>query len=145
MWFQDNAGNHGAYDAATLREAGYPTHLLVCYGAAHPDLYLDELRASTLLYWCPVPASNRYDAVSGSVSVLYATHGNFSTATDRCVMNDTVSTSLEDTAPPPSSGLGKWYLVRNVTASGNGTYDSGAPSQVGSRDAGINASPSACP
>jgi hypothetical protein len=32
-----------------------------------------------------------------------------------------------------------------VSCGGNGTYDSGAPRQIGSRDAELAASPTACP
>jgi hypothetical protein len=45
----------------------------------------------------------------------------------------------------PAAGQGDWFLVRGVTAGGAGSYDSGDPAQVGSRDAGIAASGNGCP
>lgn len=45
----------------------------------------------------------------------------------------------------PGSGEGVWFVARGVFDSGNGTYDSLAPEQSGSRDAGIEASGVSCP
>jgi hypothetical protein len=50
---------------------------------------------------------------------------------------------VDATLPPPGGGF--WYLVRGLSCGGPGTYDSGAASQIGSRDAEIAASANACP
>jgi hypothetical protein len=38
-----------------------------------------------------------------------------------------------------------WFVIRARNCGGVGSYDSGDPAQEGTRDAEINASPSACP
>jgi hypothetical protein len=43
------------------------------------------------------------------------------------------------------AGQGFWYLVRAESCGGNASYNSGSPSQIGSRDAEIAASANACP
>jgi len=48
-----------------------------------------------------------------------------------------------DGAKTPKPGL--WHLVRPINCAGAGSFDSGAPSQSGSTDAEIAASPNACP
>jgi hypothetical protein len=45
----------------------------------------------------------------------------------------------------PSLGKAFWFLVRGANCAGKGTYNSGVPAQVGSRDAEIDASTAACP
>jgi len=78
------------------------------------------------------------------ISTLRASGGNFTTATLACSGNDLAATFLG--APElPAAGQATWYIVRGENCGGHGTYDSGAPSQVGSRDAGINASAQSCP
>ncbi|OLD62261.1 MAG: hypothetical protein AUI33_13625 [Ignavibacteria bacterium 13_1_40CM_2_61_4] len=74
---------------------------------------------------------------------LHATVGDFTLATNDCLADNTAAISLDDPAAP-GAGDGFWYLVRALSCAA-GTYDSGAPSQVGSRDAEIAASPGACP
>jgi hypothetical protein len=96
------------------------------------------------LVWSAVTAATGYDLARGSLAVLTSSRGDFSAATTGCLDNDLTATSRDD-ADTPSAGDGFWYLVRAVNCGGRGTFDSGAPSQVGSRDAGIQASPVACP
>jgi hypothetical protein len=96
------------------------------------------------LVWSAVDAAAAYDLVRGSLTVLKSSHGDFSAATTGCLDNDLTATSRDD-ADTPSAGDGFWYLVRAVNCGGSATFDSGAPSQVGSRDAEIAASGHACP
>jgi uncharacterized membrane protein len=96
------------------------------------------------LTWSAVANATGYDLVRGSLSILRSTGGNFTTALGDCLENDLASTSRDD-VDIPSSGDGYWYLVRAASCGGHATYDSGALSQVASRDAGIQASPDACP
>src|SRR5262249_6367207 len=96
------------------------------------------------LSWSPVDGATGYDLVRGSLSLLRTTNGDFSQATTDCLENDLTATTRDD-ADLPSADDGFWYLVRATTCGGHATYDSGAASQVGSRDAGIQASAATCP
>jgi hypothetical protein len=96
------------------------------------------------LEWSAVAAATGYDLLRGSLAVLASNHGDFSAATTACLENDLAAISRDD-ADTPAAGDGFWYLVRAVNCGGAATFDSGAPSQVASRDAGIQASPMACP
>lgn len=91
-----------------------------------------------------VVGATGYDFIRGSLIDLRLTGGNFSVATNTCLGNDRAATTLDDgDRPPPDAAL--WYLIRAVNCGGTGTYDSGFPSQVRSRDAGVQASGAACP
>jgi uncharacterized membrane protein len=96
------------------------------------------------LEWSAIAAASGYDLARGSLAILRSSHGNFSAAATDCLENDLTGTSSDD-ADMPGAGDGFWYLVRAVNCGGSATFDSGAPSQVGSRDAEIQASPSTCP
>ena len=110
-----------------------------------PALTIGKPAAGTAqLEWSAVAAATGYDLARGSLSVLRSSHGDFSAATTDCLENDLTATSRDD-ADTPGAGDGFWYLVRAVNCGGSATFDSGAPSQVGSRDAEIQASPSTCP
>ena len=110
-----------------------------------PALTVGKPAAGTAqLEWSAVAAATGYDLARGSLAVLRSSHGDFSAATTDCLENDLTGTSRDD-ADTPDAGDGFWYLVRAVNCGGSATFDSGAPSQVGSRDAGIQASPSTCP
>jgi hypothetical protein len=91
------------------------------------------------LVWCDNSAS--YDVLRGDLEVLHDTDGDFGPATLECLAENLGATSL-DVDDPQQPGEGYWYLVR--PASAVGIYDSGAPSQVGERDAEIEGSPLAC-
>jgi len=105
---------------------------------------LELTLSSSALWWSSVADRVGYDVVRGDLLTLVASRGDFSVATQECVADDSVATSLPFTASP-AAGQGWWFLVRRLTAAGPDTYDSGSPSQTGSRDAGIAASPGACP
>ena len=96
------------------------------------------------LEWSALGAATGYDLVRGSLVALRSTHGDFWSAATDCLENDLTGTSRDD-ADTPAAGDGYWYLVRAANSGGSATFDSGAPSQVGSRDAGLQSSPSSCP
>lgn len=93
--------------------------------------------------WTPLTNATAYDVVRGNLDVLRST-GSFALATDLCIANDTTQLSVPYSANP-APGSAFWFVARGIDCSGPSTYDSGAPSQVGSRDAGIQASAFACP
>jgi hypothetical protein len=110
-----------------------------------PALTVEKPVAGTAqLGWTTVAAATGYDVARGSLAILRSTGGDFSTAVTDCLENDLTATSRDD-AGTPDAGDGFWYLVRAVNCGGSATFDSGAPSQVASRDAEIQASPTACP
>ena len=96
------------------------------------------------LSWTSVEGAMLYDVVRGDLDTLNDTAGDFSVATEACVADD-VSGTLVDLTEIPPAGTGYWYLVRGQNCDGNGTYDSGGASQVGSRDAEIAGSGNDCP
>ena len=63
---------------------------------------------------------------------------------DACLANDQAGASYVDSSVPAAAN-GFWYLVRGVSCGGPGTYDTIDPSQIGNRDAEINASSNRCP
>jgi len=96
------------------------------------------------LSWTPLHEATGYDVVRGDLGTLRDSDGNFTLATEECVADNQAGTTLPYTqAPAPSTG--HWFLVRAVTPSGNGSYDTAAESQLAARDDAINASPAACP
>jgi spore coat protein A len=97
-----------------------------------------------LLWWSSVGDRIGYDLVRGDLRALNTSGGDFTAATLECLADNVVPTSLPYTAAP-AAGQGWWFLVRKVTGFGPGSYDSGWPTQVGSRDGEIAASPNACP
>jgi uncharacterized membrane protein len=110
-----------------------------------PALTVDKPTAGIAhLDWSTIGNATGYDLVRGSLKVLRSSHGDFWNAVVDCLENDLTGTSRDD-ADTPAAGDGYWYLVRAANCGGSATFDSGAPSQVGSRDAGIQASPSSCP
>jgi hypothetical protein len=86
------------------------------------------------------------DVVRGSLSALRSSGGDFSAATLDCAANAvTANTVIVSGTPGTVSGDGYWYLARGMNCKGSGTFDSGSPRQVGSRDAEIIASGASCP
>ena len=100
----------------------------------------------TDLSWSSVPAAIGYDVVRGNIHTLQQTGGDFSAATDLCLGDDHAGTSMSY-ADNPAAGLGFWFLVRAVDSTGPLTYQplDGSGSQVGMRDAEIDASGASCP
>lgn len=100
--------------------------------------------SSSRLTWSALAGASSYDIVRGSLGILASSHGNFTMATQACIANNLAVTTLLDNTGAPAGG-GIWYLVRGSNCGGAGTYDSGALSQSGARDAEIQASAGACP
>jgi len=95
------------------------------------------------LQWVGLAEATAYDVVRGDLERLRET-ADFALATEECLADDLPATSLPYTGEP-GEGAGFWFLARAVNCAGEGTYDSGAPSQAGSRDGGIASSAGACP
>ena len=96
-----------------------------------------------VVQWTAVIAAQTYEVVYGDVGVLRSSGGNFTSATLGCAAYHATSTSTGFTIDP-GPGQALWVLVRGNNCAGTGTYDSGDPSQVGSRDAEIEASLLSC-
>lgn len=120
-------------------------------GDTNANGYLDVCEVSTLsvtaatLSWSSLIVASVYDVVAGDLATLRATGGDFTAATQSCLADDQVGTSLAYTGQPATPGEGFWFLVRGVAGATALSFDSFAAGQAGSRDAGIAASPGACP
>ena len=114
--------------------------------AAVTGVHVDKLSAtSARISWAASPGTTAYDVVQGRLSALRSSHGNYSFATLACIDSYDPGTSTT-TFGNPSVGDGSWYLVRGANCEiVKGTYDSGSPKQVGSRDALIALSGVDCP
>jgi len=95
------------------------------------------------LSWSALPGGLGYDVVRGDLSTLAISGGDFTLAMIDCLADDLATTAIDDPEVPPA-GEGFWYLLRPELEGGAGTYDLAVPSQQGSRDAEIAASPLAC-
>ena len=113
--------------------------------AGSPTLTVTNAGGVTSLSWDAVSGATAYDVFSGDLQELIAQAGNYaSLVQSSCLSNDLAATTLSVGSDIPAAGDGRWYLVRAVNCGGAGTYDDGA-GLSNSRDAGINASPGACP
>jgi hypothetical protein len=109
-----------------------------------PALTFGKLAAGTLLTWDSITGATGFDIVRGDLGCLRSSGGDFTACTQACLDNDRATVSFLFSAAP-AAAAGFWFLVRGVNCGGAGTYDSGDPSQIGSRDAEINASVPSCP
>ncbi|MBZ5637401.1 MAG: hypothetical protein LAO51_01445 [Acidobacteriia bacterium] len=101
-----------------------------------------QFDSDAYMSWYPVDLTTGYDVVRGSLAALRS--GGFAAATSVCLAQEIPDTFLYD-FDLPAVGTGYWILVRAYSPCGLGTYDDMSPSQAGSRDAAIAASPNACP
>ena len=130
---------------------GHTTRTSWCQGFAGPPGFgpavsvIKTVGGGTKVIWSPQSNASWYDLVSGRLSTLLASQGNFSLSTQRCFASKTLDTAASIPGPPPPPGDAQWDLVRGNTCRGRGSYDSGAASQNGSRDAEIEAAPFHCP
>lgn len=94
------------------------------------------------LWWSSRTAPDGYDVVSGSLTAGVGAGWDFAApgVAQTCLASEQPATSRSDTTTP-ALGQGAWYLVRVH----GGSYDTGAASQIGSRDAEIAASGNGCP
>lgn len=95
------------------------------------------------LSWTALAAAAWYDAVRGDLAILRGSKGAFDDATLDCIGDKVLATSVVFSGDP-APGSGFWFLVRGSNCKGHGTYDTGQPSQFGSRDAEIAASGHDC-
>jgi hypothetical protein len=109
-----------------------------------PSLELARFGQTDVLGWDALPDATRYDVVRGDLGLLRGTGGNFTVVIQACLANDLTDTALVLSGSPLPE-LGFVYLVRGTNCGGAGTYDSGSPAQVGSRNGEIGASPNRCP
>ena len=106
-------------------------------------LSVDKLGTDAQLSWTSPPTATVFDLIRGSLGSLRSAGGDFAVATEECIADDEPGLSVIF-SETPVVGDGFWFLVRGADC-GSGTYDSGAMSQVGLRDAEIAASGSDCP
>lgn len=99
---------------------------------------------NSVVSWSAVSGAMSCDLVRGDLGTLLASGGDFSAATTACLGSALPGNSVPFTDTPPA-GAGLFLLARARGCGGPGSYDSGSISQVGSRDAGVNASAGACP
>jgi len=141
------AGDEGVYSlAVVVTDDGNPPYgdisaisvtVTPCMGVA-PEEVAAITVDSARLSWPSVTGATSYDVVWGDLSSLASSGGDFAQATQGCVGNNIVTTSLL-TADVPALEQGFWFLVRGVNCAGGGTYGSTG------RDSGINSSANACP
>jgi hypothetical protein len=105
--------------------------------------FVDKSGSGVRVGWERDPYASGYDVIRGSVATLRSSHGDFTTSTSSCLVNDGSLTWYEDPDAAPSEGT--WYLVRASSPSGVGSYDDGSPSQVAPRDSEIALSSAKCP
>jgi glucose/arabinose dehydrogenase len=111
---------------------------------AIPGAVLGDAIGTNTFSWSALPAAASYDVVRGHLNALGGGTPFSSARTDLCVAAATPLLQAGAGADPAPGAL-FWYVVRGRSCSGAGTYDSGAPGQIGSRDPGINAAAGACP
>lgn len=116
-----------------------------------PEIQVIRSGSQVIVSWTS-QAVSVYDVVRGSLATLRSSGGNFtqalnavSPASDVCMSNDTTGLWVSDPTAPVVPGNSEFYLVRTLDCGGQGTYDSGAPSQTGSRDGEIALAVGACP
>ena len=97
------------------------------------------------LAWSPRPDALSYDAVRGDLAALRAAGGSFASSLALCVENDGPDAAADDPFIPAPGG-GSYLLARPNGPPGDpGSYDDDADGLAAPRDAGIAASPAACP
>ncbi|HKY33510.1 MAG TPA: MopE-related protein, partial [Candidatus Polarisedimenticolia bacterium] len=97
----------------------------------------------TFVTWQEVPLATAYDVVRGDLGALVISGGDFGLPVT-CMINDASIPFADDgQVLPPNSGF--WYMVRPVNCSGAGSYDTGSPSQIGSRDPEMATAVGSCP
>jgi hypothetical protein len=103
-----------------------------------PDLDLEKLPggAEVALVWTSVPGGSGHDVAFGELTTLLAS--GLAASTLACLSdNDTAQVLVHPDAPPLGDAF--WYLVRGVNCGSSGTYDTGEPGQITSRDPSLAA------
>ena len=109
-----------------------------------PALNVSKSGSDSQLFWGPIIGATGYDVVQGDLATLRNSGGDFALATSNCLSSHRTTTSTTDSTTSVP-GQGSWFLVRAENCGGKGSYDSGAPRQVGLRDSEIAASANDCP
>ena len=117
-----------------------PLGIALDWGAGDLQLTLDEDE----LFWSAVNGASRVDVIRGDLDELRSTSGDYSAANIACVANDLPGTSTGFTEEP-DPGKGMFLLLRAVSVTDPGTYDSLGSRQVAARDSEILASGGDCP
>jgi hypothetical protein len=94
--------------------------------------------------WTTLAGVVGYDIVRGDLQALRTGGGNFAASGIQCVADDHANAFIDDLFEP-GTNAGVWYLVRGVSVTGGLSYESMIPSQVGQRDAEIDADAQSCP
>jgi hypothetical protein len=124
-------------DPATWEKPTFVSGLQVApsvLGPDHADLSWDSLAAQA-------GPSLTYDVVSGDVALL-RTAGGFQDA--ECLFVNAQGTVATVYRPAPGPRQVHWYLVRGANSCGNGSNNSGAPSQTGDRDVPLGMAAQQC-
>ncbi len=152
-----NGSFYGA-DSADLDGDGWVDLVFADFGRDEVAVYLnrsgscgDETCPLTLqpagggvLSWTAAADAIGYDVIRGDLPLLRSSGGDFSQATEVCLASAIPDLTYTDPALPAAQ-QGFWYLVREVTAVGRGSYDAFAGNLAASRDAGVGASGNDCP
>ena len=108
-----------------------------------PDLSAAKNGRNLELSWSVLVGAGWYEIVRGSLSALRSSTGDYSVATEQCIVdNETGTMALYAAVPPVGDGF--WFLVRGANCKGKGTYESGGAGQSGLRDPEIAASGNDC-
>ena len=92
-----------------------------------------RFESKSALRWDGLPGATSYDVIRGDLTLL-RTAGSVGASLTACPENNSLD-ALAWAPHAPAGGEGIFFLVRGVNGSCRfGTYDSGGPSQVGSRD-----------
>ncbi|MBP7148339.1 MAG: lamin tail domain-containing protein [Acidobacteria bacterium] len=116
-----------------------------CNGTLQPGRVAAlRFASASEIAWDAAPGASFYDVVKGDLATLRLA-GDFTAALIQCVENDSPDLGAWTPYAPPAAG-GWFYLVRGTNREcGFGSYDTGAASQVGSRDGEIAAAAHHCP
>jgi uncharacterized repeat protein (TIGR01451 family) len=108
-----------------------------------PLLSVGKLGTDAELSWISPSGATLFDLVQGGLAALTTSGGDFALATQQCIADDEPGLSFVFSGTP-TVGDGFWFLVRRADCVG-GSYETGAASQAGLRDAEIAASGNDCP
>jgi hypothetical protein len=126
--------------ASYALQGGYLVDAAVCRApAGSPGLVLDKQGTDAQLSWSALPSAVAYDVLSGDLSALRLSGGDYSSILVNCEADDLGGTSIVvDTAGS------SWFLVRGVACQ-NGAYESGGAGQSVPRDPLIEQADLPCP
>jgi hypothetical protein len=86
------------------------------------------------------------DAIRGNLVTLRTNNGNFTTSIEACIANNPNTASVADTTVL-AGGAAKFYMLRiaNQLCNLQGTWSTGAASEVGGRNTEVNSDSDTCP